>query len=80
MLEYTGEGQFLTTGVLPVVASVDSNGFLLVRILLDDEAFARQVPLGAAGTTAIYTDFAKPFQAISKVVMRIKAWMYYLPA
>jgi len=80
VLEYTGEGQFLAAGVVPVAASVGSKGFLAVRIVLDDEDFARQLALGAAGTTAIYTGFAKPFQAISKVVMRIKAWMYYLPA
>jgi len=79
VLEYTGEGQFLSSGVLPVAASVGSKGFLAVRIVLDDETFASQLPLGAAGTTAIYTEFAKPFHAISKIVMRMKAWMYYLP-
>jgi len=80
LLEYTGEGQLMSQGVLPVVASLGSKGFMAVRITLDDEEFARELPLGAAGTTAIYTGFARPFHAISKVVMRMKAWLYYLPA
>ena len=79
ILEYTGEGQLLTSGVVPVVASMGSKGFLAVRINLDDEEFARQVPLGAAGATAIYTGVGKPFHAISKIVVRMKSWLYNLP-
>ena len=55
LLEFTGEGQLATSGILPVAATVGSKGFLAVRIKLDDEQFARELPLGAAGTTAIYT-------------------------
>jgi multidrug resistance efflux pump len=79
ILEYTGEGQLLTSGVVPVVASIGSKGFLAVKISLDDGEFAKEVPLGAAGTTAIYTDVGKPFHAISKIVVRMKAWLYNLP-
>ena len=47
-------------------------------INLDDEQLAKELPLGAAGTTAIYTDFAAPFHVITKITVRIKAWMYLL--
>lgn len=79
VVKYTGEGQFKPGDRLPSVASVGSKGSLLVRIRLDDEELARALPLGAAGTAAVYTDFARPFQAISKVALRMKAWLYYLP-
>jgi multidrug resistance efflux pump len=79
ILEYTGEGQLLTSGVVPSAATIGSKGFLAVRINLDDEEFARQVPLGAAGATAIYTDVGKPFHAISKIVIRIKSMLFNLP-
>jgi len=79
ILEWTGEGQLMSSAVLPSAATLGSKGFLPVRITLDDEAFAREVPLGAAGTTAIYTTVGKPFHAITKIVVRMKTWLYNLP-
>jgi membrane fusion protein (multidrug efflux system) len=79
VINYTGEGQFKATARLPVVATVGSKGFLAVRIILDDEELAKTLPLGADGTAAIYTGFGKPFQIISKIALRIKGWLYYLP-
>jgi len=79
VIKYTGEGQFVPTGVLPEAASIGSKGFLVVRIRLDDEELARKLPLGAAGTTAIYTEVGKPFHVITKITVRMKGWMYYLP-
>lgn len=79
IFELTGEGQLQTSGVLPIAASIGSKGFLGVGIKLDDEGFAKELPLGGAGTTAIYTDAGKPFHLISKIVIRMNAWLYNLP-
>lgn len=79
VIKYTGEGQFKVSDQMPVVATIGSKGFLAVRIYLDDEELARTLPLGADGTVAIYTGFGKPFHIISKITVRIKGWMYYLP-
>jgi multidrug resistance efflux pump len=79
VVQYTGEGQFVAGGVLPSVATVGSKGFLVVRIRLDDEELAKTLPLGAAGTTAIYSKFGKAFHVISKIALRIKGYTYYLP-
>jgi membrane fusion protein (multidrug efflux system) len=79
VLEYTGEGQLDMTGVVPEAKSIGSKGFLVVRILLDDQEVAKKLPLGGAGTVAIYTKFAEPFHIISKITVRIKAWMAYAP-
>ncbi len=79
IVKYTGEGQFAATGILPVVATVGSKGFLVVRIRLDDGDLAKKLPLGASGTTSIYTGFGKPFHIISKVVIRMKSFLYFLP-
>jgi multidrug resistance efflux pump len=79
VLEYTGEGQLNVSGVLPEAKSISSKGMLAVRILLDDPELAKQLPLGGAGTTAIYTDYAKPFQIITKISVRMKMWMNYVP-
>jgi len=79
VINYTGEGEFKATDQVPVAATIGSKGFLAVRIYLDDEELARTLPMGADGTVAIYTGFAKPFHIISKITVRIKGWMYYLP-
>ena len=79
VVKYTGEGQFVPSSKLPSAAAVGSKGYLVARIRLDDEQLARELPLGAAGTTAIYTDTGKPFHAISKIAIRMKGWMNYLP-
>lgn len=76
---YTGEGQFMPSSTIPSAADVGSKGYLAVRITLDDETLASELPLGAAGSTAIYSDFGKPFHMITKITIRIKAWMTYLP-
>jgi multidrug resistance efflux pump len=78
VIKYTGEGQFAPGAMLPSAADVGSQGYLAVLITFDDEELAKELPLGAAGTTAIYTDFAKPFHIITKITVRIKAWMYLL--
>jgi multidrug resistance efflux pump len=80
VVQYTGEGQFVAGGKLPSVATVGSKGFLVVRIRLDDEELAKTLPLGAAGTTAIYSKFGKAFHVISKIALRIKGYTYYLPS
>ena len=67
------------TGVVPIAKSIGSKGMLVVRIVLDDQELAKQLPLGGAGTTAIYTKFAQPFHIITKITVRIKAWMNYVP-
>lgn len=79
VIKYTGEGQLKAVDRLPSAATIGSKGFLAVRIRLDDEQLARTLPLGAAGTTAIYTEFGKPFHVISKIALRMKGWLYYLP-
>ena len=50
-----------------------------MRIRLDDPEIAKTLPLGAAGTVAVYTGFGKPLHIISKIALRMKGWMYYLP-
>lgn len=79
IVNYTGEGQFVPASKIPDAASVGSKGKLAVKIRLDDAERAMQLPLGGGGNVAIYTDFGKPFHIISKITVRISAWMNYVP-
>jgi multidrug resistance efflux pump len=79
IIPYTGEGEMIAGALVPSAANFGSQGFLAVRIYLDDEQLARDLPLGAAGTTAIYTDVGESFHVFTKITVRVKAWMNYVP-
>jgi multidrug resistance efflux pump len=74
----SGEGQLTIAGNLPSAASIGSRGMLAVKFDLEDKELASQLKMGTAGVAAIYTDTGKPIHLISKVVIRAKAWQYYL--
>ncbi|MGI9515440.1 MAG: HlyD family secretion protein [Pirellulaceae bacterium] len=78
VIQATGEGQMLTSGQLVSAADLESSGMFVVRFDMDDEEAAQSLALGTAGNVVIYTDRGKPFQVISKVVIRMNAWTYYL--
>ncbi|EMI53953.1 HlyD family secretion protein [Rhodopirellula sallentina] len=78
IIQATGEGQFAVTGSLPSAASVKSNGVFAVKFVMDDAEVAELLAIGTSGNVVIYTDRGKAFHVISKVVIRMNAWLYYL--
>lgn len=74
----SGGGQFTTSGTIPNAAKVGSDGIWVVKILFDNDSVARNVPLGAGGTAAIYTQHGKAVHIISKVAIRMKKWLAYV--
>ncbi len=74
----TGEGQYDPSKAIPLASQVGSQGFLAVKILLNEDQTMPQLPLGAGGTVAIYTDHGKPVHIISKVAIRMKKWLLYV--
>src|SRR5262249_25320966 len=74
----TGEGQFAPSANLPDASKVGSQGLLAVKISLIDSDQPANLPLGAGGTVAIYTDHGKPGHFLSKIVIRMKKWLLYV--
>ena len=74
----SSQSQLSASGQLPSLTGAPVTDRWGVMIALDDEAFSRQVPQGAAGTVAIYTSQGKPVHVISKVALRMNAWTSYL--
>ena len=72
------QAQLSASGQLPSLTGAPANDRWAVLIELDDDAFARSMAQGAGGTVAIYTDKGKPVHVISKVALRITAWLGYL--
>lgn len=74
----SGEAQFEMTGDIPVMTGAPVQGRRPVRIVMDDPAVLHEVGQGARSFVAVYTDKGKPFQVITKVVVRMQAWLGFL--
>jgi multidrug resistance efflux pump len=78
VMNATGTAQLTPSGELPVLTGQPSVGRYPVRVALDDEDADSLIPQGAGGTVAVYTQRGKPVHIITKVVMRMQAWLGYL--
>jgi RND family efflux transporter MFP subunit len=75
----SGSSQLAASGQLPTMTGTPENSRWVVVIRFDDPAEAEQTPQSAgASIIAVYTQKGKPVHVISKVVMRMNAWMGYL--
>lgn len=78
IIEATGEAQLAPSGQIPVLTGAPILGRRPIRVALDDPAVLDEVGQGARSFVAIYTDSGKPFHVITKVVVRMQAWMGFL--
>jgi multidrug resistance efflux pump len=72
------QAQMSASGQLPTFTGAPANDRWAVLVELEDEAFAQTLPQGAGGTLAVYTDKGAPVHVISKVALRMSAWLSYL--
>jgi multidrug resistance efflux pump len=78
LVKVSSQAQLTASSKLPTLTGAPTNDRWGVRVTLDDEQQAKSLPQGAGGTLAIYTNEGKPVHVISKVTLRIKAWLAYL--
>ena len=78
VIKATGTAQMTVSGSIPVLTGQPAAGRYAVRIRLDDPEVLDRLPQGASCSVAAYTSTGKPFHVISKVMMRMNAWMAYL--
>ncbi len=78
VVKATGTAQLVVSGNIPVLTGDPSAGRYAVRIRLDDPEVLDRLPQGAGCSVVAYTSIGKPFHVISKVAMRMTAWMAYL--
>lgn len=77
VLQAIAPGQVQASGTAVAPPAVTSAPFI-VRIRLDDQAFANSLPAGATGTAAIFTEHVKPAHLIRKVLLRQIAITNYI--
>jgi RND family efflux transporter MFP subunit len=78
VMNATGTAQLAPSGELPVLTGQPSAGRYPFRVALEDEDADALIPQGASGMVAVYTQRGKPLHIITKVVMRMQAWLGYL--
>jgi multidrug resistance efflux pump len=79
LIPATGQGQLPPSGTLKEFTTTEPRGRFPVRLKLNAEPSELDLPAGAAGVAAVYTDKAKPIRVVRKVIIRIFTWMNYLP-
>lgn len=72
------QSQLVASGQLPTLTGAPVTDRWGVVVQLDDEEVSTALPQGAGGAIAVYTDGGKPLHIISKVALRMSAWLGYL--
>jgi multidrug resistance efflux pump len=78
IIEATGEAQLSPSGQIPSLTGQPIRGRRPFRVALDDESAVRELGQGAQSFVAVYTDRGAAFHVITKVVVRMQAWIGYL--
>jgi RND family efflux transporter MFP subunit len=77
ILQAIATGQTQTSGTAVAPKAIEAAPFV-VRVKLDDDAFAKALPAGSTGTAAIYTDHVKISHVIRRVLLRQVAILNYV--
>ncbi|WP_295559518.1 efflux RND transporter periplasmic adaptor subunit [uncultured Hyphomicrobium sp.] len=77
VLQAVSTGQIKPSGFAVAPSEVTSAPFV-VRLKLDDDELAKQLPAGATGEAAIFTDHVKVAHVIRRVMLRMTAILNYI--
>jgi RND family efflux transporter MFP subunit len=77
ILQAIATGQAQTSGTAVAPREIEAAPFV-VKVKLDDMAFANRLPAGATGTAAIFTDHVKVSHVIRRVLLRQVAILNYI--
>jgi multidrug resistance efflux pump len=78
VVDAIGAGQIQATGALIDVGGRTPGGRALAVIDLLDDISGYQIPLGAAGEAAIYTEHWHHVSVIRKILLRMRSWQNYI--
>jgi multidrug resistance efflux pump len=68
------EGELDATGQLATATSAEEHGYIPVVFDYDEDVAGLNLPIGAQGSIAIYTDRVHALSLLRKIVLRIKSW------
>lgn len=68
------EGELDATGQIITATPEDSHGYVPVVFDYDEDVSGLNLPVGAQGSIAVYTDRVHALSILRKIVLRIKSW------
>lgn len=79
ILPIMSEGQINPTGQVQTLEGVHYKpGRVLIEVAFEDDLSSYTLPVGASGTTVVYTGKWHAIEIIRMVILRIKAWEKYI--
>jgi multidrug resistance efflux pump len=78
VLDAIAAGQMQATGTLVDFGARTEGGRALAVIDVSDDMSGYQIPLGAAGQVAIYTEHWHHVSMIRKILLRMRSWQNYI--
>jgi multidrug resistance efflux pump len=78
VLDAIAAGQFQATGTLQDFGTRTEGGRALAIIDITDDMSGYQIPLGAAGQAAIYTEHWHHVSLLRKILLRMRSWQNYV--
>ncbi len=77
VVDLSAEGQLAPSGDIPDWTHPAPRSRFPVGFELEEESLRFNLPGGAGGAAAIYTERAKPLRIIRKIVIRMYSWLNY---
>ena len=74
----SGQSQLAASSTLPTFTGAPVADRWPVLVYLDDGEAAASMQQGMGGTVVVYTEYGAPFHIVSKVAIRLMAWLNYL--
>jgi multidrug resistance efflux pump len=78
VLDAIAAGQIQATGALVDFSTRTTGGRALALIDIKDDISGYQIPLGAAGEVAIYTEHWHHLSLLRKILLRMRSWQNYI--
>ena len=77
LVDISAQGQLSPSGDIPDWTEIAPTSRFVIRFELDEESSGFELPGGAGGAAAIYTDRGKPIRIVRMVVIRLTTWLNY---
>ena len=78
VIKVSGEAQLSASGQVPVMTGQPIMGRRPFRVAMDDESLIYEIGQGERAFVAVYTERGEAFHVITRVVVRMQAWLAYL--
>jgi len=78
VLTAINEGELDASGQILTATAASEHGYIPIVFDYDEDVSGLDLPIGAQGTIAVYTDRVHALSILRKIIIRMRAWEHYL--